>query len=182
MTNPQTHRSNGSKEPLTPQEREELLQTAIRFAVQQLRQGKIDDALEALQRLYTVVPENEDVALNLSAAFILRKQFRKAIPVLETLREQQPDNAMVYTNLGAAYLGNPVLATDEMQLQAITAFKQALALDPTVPNVAYNLGLIYKDRRETREAILWFQRALRTNSADKDARAWIRKLKENDDT
>lgn len=172
------NQSNGSKKPLTVQEREELLQPAIRFALQQLQRGNFDDATNALERLYAVAPENQDVALNLSAAYILRKQFRQAIPVLETLREQQPDNAMVYTNLGAAYLGNPVLATDEMQLQAIAAFKQALALDPAAPNVAYNIGLIFKDRRETDEAIRWFQRALRTNSADKDARAWIRKLNE----
>jgi tetratricopeptide (TPR) repeat protein len=182
MTDQTPPSNNDTEALLAAQEQQEIMQAAIRFAVKQLQQGEIDDAIIAFERLYAVTPENEDIALNLSAAYILRKQFRKAVPVLETLRDQHPDNAMIYTNLGAAYLGNPVLATDEMQLQAIEAFKHALTLNPSAPNVAYNIGLIYKDRRETDEAIYWFQRALRVNSADKDARAWIRKLKENANT
>ena len=165
-------------EPMSEQERDALLQPAIQFALQLLQQGETDKSIEALERLYKVAPDNQDVALNLSAAYILRKQFRKAVPVLEILKQQHPDNPMVWTNLGAAYLGNPVLATDESQLQSIDAFKYALKLDPHAPNVAYNIGLIYKDRRENEQALRYFQRAIRTRPDDKDARYWISKLKE----
>lgn len=50
-------------------------------------------------------PEHLDASLNLSGAYILTKKFKQAVRLLETLREQAPDNAMVWTNLGAAYLG-----------------------------------------------------------------------------
>ena len=98
--------------------------------------------------------------------------------LLEQLRDQAPNNVMVWTNLGAAYLGNPILSRDDEQLQAIAAFKQALQIDPIAPNVAYNIGLIYRDRREYDLAINWFERALQANPNDQDAKNLIKKLRE----
>jgi tetratricopeptide (TPR) repeat protein len=95
---------------------------------------------------------------------------------LEDLSDQDPDNAMVWTNLGAAYLGNPVLAHDEQQVRAIAAFEQALRINPIAPNVAYNIGLIYRDRKETDYAVYWFRQAIRANPADRDARSLLAKL------
>ena len=117
----------------------------------------------------------------MSGAFILTKKFKQAAKLLEGLRDKDPENAMIWTNLGAAYLGNPVLADDKMQLEAIAAFEQALALDPIAPNVAYNIGLIYRDRHEKETAIAWFERAIQANPKDKDARMLIKKLNEGDE-
>ena len=118
-----------------------------------LHRGKVNEAVTVLQKAHSLNPGHFDVSLNLSGAYILTKKFKQAIALLESLREQAPDNAMVWTNLGAAYLGNPVLARDEEQLQAIAAFEEALVIDPIAPNVAYNIGLIYRDRREYEMAI-----------------------------
>ena len=141
-----------------------------------LHRGKVNDAVTVLQKAHELQPEHFDAALNLSGAYILTKKFKQAAALLDKLREQAPNNAMVWTNLGAAYLGNPVLAREEEQLQAIAAFEQALAIDPVAPNVAYNIGLIYRDRREYDMAIAWFKRALQANPNDKDARDLIKKL------
>ncbi|MCB9007651.1 MAG: tetratricopeptide repeat protein [Ardenticatenaceae bacterium] len=141
-----------------------------------MHRGKVNDAVTVLQKAHELQPEHFDAALNLSGAYILTKKFKQAAALLEKLREQAPNNAMVWTNLGAAYLGNPVLAREEEQLQAIAAFEQALAIDPVAPNVAYNIGLIYRDRREYDMAIAWFKRALQANPNDKDARDLIKKL------
>ncbi|MEZ4589663.1 MAG: tetratricopeptide repeat protein [Chloroflexota bacterium] len=143
-----------------------------------LHRGKVNEAAEILQKAHALNPEHFDAALNLSGAFILTKKFKQAVTILEQLRQQAPHNAMVWTNLGAAYLGNPVLARDDEQLQAIAAFKQALAIDPVAPNVAYNIGLIYRDRRDYELAISWFQRAVQANPNDQDARNLIKKLRE----
>jgi tetratricopeptide (TPR) repeat protein len=132
--------------------------------------------MDLLEQAYELNPDNPDLLLNLGGAYILGKQWKKALAVLEPLSERQPSNPMVWTNLGAAYLGNPILATDEKQQRAIGAFKLAIALDPSAPNVAYNLGLIYRDRKEYEEAISWFQRALKTNPRDRDARNFIARL------
>jgi tetratricopeptide (TPR) repeat protein len=82
----------------------------------------------------------------------------------------------VWTNLGAAYLGNPVLATDEQQRKAIGAFRQAYELDPRTPSVAYNIGLIYRDRKALAKALKWFRRALEADPHDRDARNILQRL------
>jgi tetratricopeptide (TPR) repeat protein len=141
-----------------------------------LHRGRVSEALPLLQQAHRLNPEHVDAGINLAGAYILSSQFKLAVAVLEPLRQIAPDNAMVWTNLGAAYLGNPVLADDKQQRQAIAAFEQALALNPAAPSVAYNIGLIYRDRRETEQAIHWFRRAVQTNPRDKDARRLLKKL------
>lgn len=146
-----------------------------------LKAGKHSKALPLLERAYERNPQDVDAALNLSGAYILSGAFTEAISVLEDLREQAPENPMVWTNLGAAYLGNPVLATDEQQRKAIKAFRQAYKLDAETPNVAYNTGLIYRDRQEKDEAVKWFRRALETNPDDEDARKILQRLLKEED-
>ncbi|HSM59063.1 MAG TPA: tetratricopeptide repeat protein [Candidatus Sulfomarinibacteraceae bacterium] len=141
-----------------------------------LKQGRSKKALPLLQRAHEIKPQNPDAALNLSGAYILSGQFKKAIPILEGLREQEPRNAMVWTNLGAAYLGNPVLATDDQQQEAVAAFERALELDPDAPSVAYNIGLIFRDRQDRAKAIRWFRRAVETNPQDRHAQNILEKL------
>lgn len=145
-----------------------------------LHQGKVMEARPFLEQAHKLEPDHRDAALNLSGAYILTKKFRKAVALLEPLSEQYPDEAMIWTNLGAAYLGNPVLARDEEQQQAIAAFEKALAINPMAPNVAYNIGLIYRDRRETERAIVWFKKAIRTNPNDQDARNLLRSLENSE--
>lgn len=152
---------------------DELLREGSRY----LQHGNHERARELLEQAYLQDPSHFDAALNLSGAYLLGGKFKKAIVVLEGLVEREPDNAMVWTNLGAAYLGNPVLARDEEQSRAIAAFKRALELNSAAPHVAYNLGLIYRDRSEPEEAIRWFEQALETNPDDLDARNILRHLK-----
>lgn len=146
-----------------------------------LKAGKHSQALPLLERAYERDPQDLDAALNLSGAYILSGDFKEAISVLEDLREQAPENPMVWTNLGAAYLGNPVLATDEQQREAIEAFRQAYELDPEAPSVAYNTGLIYRDRQEQEKAVKWFRRALEANPDDDDARRILQRLLDEED-
>lgn len=155
-----------------PKRFDELLREGSRH----LQYGDHERARELLEQAYLQDPSHFDAALNLSGAYLLGGKFKKAIVVLEGLVEQAPDNAMVWTNLGAAYLGNPVLARDEEQSKAITAFKRALEIDSAAPHVAYNLGLVYRDRGEPEEAIRWFEQALETNPDDRDACNILRRL------
>lgn len=148
----------------------------FKSGTQLLHKGKASEALPFLEEAYDLEPDHADVAINLSGAYIMTKRFRKAIPVLEALVDREPFNAMVWTNLGAAYLGNPVLARDEEQVKAIAAFEQALKINPIAPHVAYNIGLIYRDRKELDEAIYWFRQAIKANPADRDARSLLAKL------
>jgi protein O-GlcNAc transferase len=141
-----------------------------------LSEGKADQAQTILERLYELRPDHSAVAINLGGAYILGGRFKRAVPILEVAAEREPDNAMVWVNLGAAYLGNPVLATTEQQDRAITAFERALECDPAAPHVAYNIGLIYRDRDENDRAIYWFTRALQADPLDADARRILERL------
>ena len=146
-----------------------------------LHKGKANASLPFLEQAHDKRPEDLDAGINLAGAYILTKKFRKAVEVLEPLSELYPDEAMLWTNLGAAYLGNPVLADDGAQQRAIAAFEQALERNPIAPSVAYNIGLIYRDRKEYDRAIEWFTRAVQHNPQDLDARSLLAKMSAEND-
>lgn len=144
-----------------------------------LHQRRAAESIPYLEQALQIEPENVDAAINLGGAYILTKQFQKAVELLEPFSLREPDLAQIWINLGAAYLGNPVLARKEEQKRAISAFENALAIDPAAPSVAYNIGLVYRDMGESEKAIEWFCKAIKDNPADKDARRLLNKL-END--
>lgn len=160
----------------SPGDERDEFQAAFVKGTKLLHKGKPADAVPLLERAYILRPQHLDTGINLAGAYILNKKFRKAVRVLQPLSEQYPESPMLWTNLGAALLGNPVLAGDEQQMNAIEAFERALALDPVAPSVAYNIGLIYRDRGETSKAIEWFEKALQHNPRDKHARNIISNL------
>lgn len=141
-----------------------------------LEEGEPQEAISYLERANELSAENAAVLINLGGAYVMAGRHKEAIPILEQARDLEPHNAMIWINLGAAYLGNPLTATDEEQMRAIRAFEKALELNPTAPNVHYNLGLIFVDRGETDLAVAAFRRALQSNPFDNDARYWLRRL------
>ena len=155
---------------------EKSFETLFGNGTELLHQGKVAEAAPLLEKAREIQPQDVDTGINLAGAYILTKKFKKAVKVLEPLSEENPDHPMIWTNLGAAYLGNPVLANDEEQLKSIAAFERALALNPVAPSVAYNIGLIYRDRREYDKAIDWFQKAVQHNPRDQHARNLLVKL------
>lgn len=148
----------------------------FRRGTELLQRGEVEKATRLLERAHKIDSDHVDAAVNLAGAYILNKKFKEAATLLEPISQNNPDHIMVWVNLGAARLGNPILAKDEEQLRAIEAFKHALSLNPIAPNVAYNIGLIYRDRQENEEAIQWFKKAIQANPMDKDARRLIEKL------
>ena len=142
-----------------------------------LLQGKAEQAQTILEGLWRSHPGDVAVAINLGGAYILSGQFKRAVPLLEEVVVREPEDAMAWTNLGAAYLGNPILASTEQQDKAIAAFERALECDPVVPHVAYNLGLIYRDRNDHDRAIHWFTHALQANPLDADVQRILERLR-----
>jgi len=139
----------------------ELLNRGARL----LQQGQVKEATALLERAY-----------ELGGAYILAGRHQDAIPLLEAALEAEPENPMIWINLGAAHLGNPILATSEQQKQAIRAFEKSLELDPAAPSVHYNLGLIFVHRGDNDLAQAAFRHALRVNPQDRDARYWLNRL------
>ena len=141
-----------------------------------LSQRKPNDALPFLERAHKLKPDNPDAALNLGGAYIMAGKHKLAIVILESAVARTPDNAQLWINLGAAYLGNPITATDERQQRALAAFNRALEIDPLAHSVAYNIGLIHRDRGEIELAIAAFRRAVLADPYDRDAQRMLAKL------
>jgi tetratricopeptide (TPR) repeat protein len=141
-----------------------------------LHKGQTKASIQYLENANAIQPSDLDCAINLSGAYILSKKFRQAVALLEPITEENPGTAMIWINLGAAYLGNPFLAGEDQQKKAIAAFERALEIDPAAPSVAYNIGLIYRDRKEYDMAFYWFNVAVDHNPKDEDARRQLNKI------
>jgi tetratricopeptide (TPR) repeat protein len=140
-----------------------------------LRQGQAQDALLLLAHAHWLAPDDMPTTVNLAGALIMVGRHQQAVSFLESARDRDPTNVMVWINLGAAYLGDRSSASDEEQRKAIAAFERALEIDPVAPNVHYSLGLIHRDRGEMEQAIRRFYQAIQANPLDQHARrAWER--------
>jgi tetratricopeptide (TPR) repeat protein len=142
----------------------------MREATDLLGKNESKRAAALLERLYDLFPNDIDVATNLSAAYIMNKQYKKAVPILEAASRIAADNPAIWSNLAAAYLGALYTSTRERQDQAINAYEHVLAINPAYPNTYYNLGLIYEDRKEWEMARQMFENALKIDPNDRDAR------------
>lgn len=160
------------KKSIEPAEFQRILNESAHL----LRQNQGSAAADLLVPLHEERPTDPDVAINLGGAYILQRKWNRAVKVLGKAAVANPDNVMLWTNLGAAELGTLETAGPRQQDRAIRAYERALQVDPTAPNVHYHLGLIYKERGELMRASAFFQRALEVNANDSDARYWIDRL------
>lgn len=159
-------------EPAKSPQYVQTLNESARF----LAQNRPGEAVRRLLPLYEEDPTMPDVVINLGGAYILQRRWNKAVVVLRTGAQHNPDNAMIWANLGAAELGNLETAGPRQQERAIRAYERALQSDPQAPNVHYHLGLIYKERGELLRAMAFFQRALEVRASDRDAKYWLDRL------
>ncbi len=157
---------------ISPEEFQRTLNESARL----LQQNLPRQAEERLSPLYEQAPRDADVAINLGGAYILQQRWQRAVEVLRPAAEAHGDNAMLWTNLGAAHLGILEQASPEQQAHAIRAYERALQANSQAPNVHYHLGLIYRERGELMRALTFFQRATEVNPADSDARYWLREI------
>lgn len=151
-------------------------QATINDSAKLLHQNRPGEAAALLEQLYKSAPTHPDLAINLGGAYILQRKWDRAVRVLNKAAEANPENAMLWINLGAAHLGNLETAGPKQQERAIRAYERALQVDAVAPNVHYHLGLIYKERGEITRAMAFFQRALEVLPTDRDARYWLDRL------
>lgn len=161
---------------MSNQEQNLEFQQALNESARYLTQNRPGEAIDKLAPLYEQKPEDPDVLINLSGAYILQRKWDKAVRLLEKGVKVHPKNAMLWMNMGAAQLGRLETAGPRQQERAIGAYQKALQANPETPNAHYHLGLIYKERGELVRAAAFFQRALEVNPKDRDARTWLDRL------
>ncbi len=141
-----------------------------------LHANRPGEAVALLTPLHERSPHNPDVAINLGGALIMQRKWDRAVKVLLPAARKNMQNATLWINLAAAYLGRLETSGPKQQQQAILAYEQALRADPRAHNVHYHLGLIYKEQGNLNRATALFQRAIEVNPADKDAHYWLERL------
>ena len=134
------------------------------------------EAISRLSKAWELDASSATTAINLGGAYIMQGKHNSAVPYLEAATRLEPDNAMAWSNLAAAYLGKLPFATRKRQDRAINAYERSLALDPRAPHVHYNLGLIFMERDDLDRAQVHFRGALETDPTDSDALHWLDKL------
>lgn len=66
--------------------------------------GKSTEAVALFEKALSIDPASQEAAFGLSAAFIELKRYDEALPLLEKLNREVPDNPMVRNNLAWALL------------------------------------------------------------------------------
>ena len=149
---------------------DEQFRRQMRQAAILLSQGHGAAAIPLLERCLELRPDDPDVLSNLGSAYILAGKHKRAVPFLERATKIEPENPSLWANLAAAYLGNLITSSRAKQDRALAAYRRVIALDAAYPNVHYNMGLIYIDRKDWDAAHEAFTRALEANPHDEDAR------------
>lgn len=157
---------------------EEQFQRQMSQAAVLLTSGNGKDAIPLLERCFALRPNDVNVLLNLGGAYILAGRHHRAVPVLERASTLAPENPSVWSNLAAAYLGKLVTSNRTGQDRALSAYRRVIELDAAYPNVHYNMGLIFIDRRDWAAAYEAFTLALEHNPFDRDAQHMRRRVEE----
>lgn len=138
-----------------------------RFAmgVSNLREGRVDMALDDFQKAAKLDPKNAYVMKGLGQAYAAKRKWSDAVAAFRKALELNPYYVDVRNDLGTAL----VLAGDREEGKK--EFHQAFN-DPTNPTPeisARNLGQVYFEEKNYAEAINWFRTSLARNKAYGDA-------------
>ena len=110
--------------------------------------------------------------------YLTQKETDKAIEYLERARQADPNNARIYSDLGAAYLekgkpyadsDNPNASQDDKGIQSfgrsVENLKRALELDPNLLEALFNLALVHEYQGLDNDAISDWRAYLQKDSS-----------------
>jgi len=139
-------------------------------------QQKLDtlSALEVLKEGFQKYPEDNGIVTNMVSIYMNLDKTDEAMKYLELAIEQDPTNVTYYFAQGS------LLEEIGKEVEAITAYENAIEVDSEFFNAYYNLGALYynkgvkqievanavppnendKYQKETKKADVWFEKAL----------------------
>lgn len=136
------------------------------IAVAYEKAGRLKDAEAAFQK---AVALRNDYWVGYNALGLFYDQqgkYTQAVAEYQRAIALTPDNAQVYSNLAAAYIG---MSDPKVIPQAEAALKRSIALSPSYAAYA-NLGLLYSQEKRYPESAAITEKALALN--DKNYRVW----------
>jgi tetratricopeptide (TPR) repeat protein len=133
------------------------------------KDGKIKEALEFVESSGQILPDNIDLAVEGVNLALELKDYEKADKFFESAAKANPSDKTLFASMGRIYLSaadtkktellamdlyNPEYATltstvSELYNRAEKYLKRSLEIDPTYPEAAYDLGVLYLGQGET---------------------------------
>jgi len=127
--------------------------------------GRLDEAEAAYKKAIALRPDSWDDYNSLAIFYNSQRKYDAAVEQYQHAIELAPDSALLYSNLGSAYIE----AGPEKSAQAEAALNNSIELGPSY--AAYgNLGYLYQQQRRYVEAARACEKALHFN--DKDFYLW----------
>lgn len=107
-----------------------------------LMDGKLNEALALFEKACRLDPASKEAAFGLSAAYLEMKRYEQALPLLERLNAEVPDNPMVKNNLAWALL-RVKDTSSEKAARAVKLARSALLDLPSDYSIWNTLGEAY---------------------------------------
>ena len=140
------------------------LEAAIKLSSSLRRLGNPAQALEIAQTARAMYPRDTNLMAEYGANLIALERGKEAIAPLSTAVRGAPQNARLWSLLGAAH--------DQMAQydRARELYGRALSITPNDPSVMANLGLSFALQGDARTAEIWLRRAAANPNASPGVR------------
>ena len=119
---------------------------AYRFAFSAMKLGLTDDAYRGFISAKNIRQDNFDVNFNLGTLEFQKKNYEKAISLLNQAKMQEPDNAPTLRTLGHSYFRM------KKNKEAMTFIRKAIDLAPDDKESLYTLAECYYEANQTDQA------------------------------
>lgn len=136
---------------------------------QYVEASKFEDAVPEFERAIIVAPEKSDAYINLGFALHMSGDEDRAIEVFEQALERGSENPTLKENLVSVYQAKAgALASSSDYPNALRYFEKIQKVSPDTPDINYNIGLMYYQMKEYREALKYFRDQLTMAGDDEE--------------
>ena len=177
--------------------------------------GQVKQAEDQFQRVLRIEPGFFEAQFNLGLLYAAQQDFEKAKKCFIEVRKyksfnrqdrvhyalglifyQEGKKELAATEFKKAFLENPNFLRPYLQLgllyremgdngRALEILERALKIDADVPEILYNIGLVYEGKQDAKNALAYYQSALRSRQCSEELARIVRKrmiqLTGNDD-
>ncbi len=136
---------------------------------QYVEASKFEEAVPEFERAIVVAPEKSDAYINLGFALHMSGNEDRAIEVFEQAIERGSENPTLKENLVSVYQAKAgALASSQDYPNALRYFEKIQKVSPETPDINYNIGLMYYQMKEYREALKYFRDQLTMAGDDEE--------------
>ncbi len=130
------------------------------IAQNHIKRGLIDDAIEKLQRAYSIDNSFFPTIANLAECYSLKNDTQKALSLYGQVSDDKRNDIRVLTNTALIHMKNKDFDA------ALDILEHAYKLYPKNHNVLNNLGIVYLTKGEPNKAIHFLRKAARRKCDD----------------